>query len=134
MSFWTYGVEQLAMFNPLTATGKGIYNVYTQIKNTPISSTAWYKDLFGLQATSSAINDAKDAFIEQTGAVADSVGGLGQGVGDLGTGIKEGLSAFGGALLKSTGEYKHMFETGAKYGTLSIALIAGVVALYLLKK
>lgn len=142
MSFWTYGAETALSFNPVYATGKGIYNVYTQIKNTPITNNEpWYKNLFGLKEASGAINDAKDAIVQQTGAVADSVGGLGQGVadvgqgiGDLGKGLKEGLNAFGGALLKSTGEYKSMFETGAKYGTLSIALIAGVVALYLLKK
>lgn len=123
MSFWTYGLQQSLLFNPLTATGKAIYDVYAQIKNAPIDSTPWYKDLFGLQTASSAINTAKDTFKAQTGAIAESVGGLSQGVADIGSGFKT-----------ATTEYPKMFETGAKYGTLSIAIIGAVALVYLLKK
>ena len=106
MSFWTYGIEQLMLLNPLTALGKGAYNVYTQIKNVPIATqTNVYQDLIGFKSLTS------------------SVGGLSEGVADIGAGFKTAVT-----------EYPKMFETGAKYGTLSIALIAGVVALYLLKK
>jgi len=106
MSFWTYGIEQLAWFNPATALGKSVYDVYTQIKNVPIATeTNVYQDIIGFKP------------------IASSVGGLSEGVADITSTVKSSVSELTGA-----------FETGAKYSTLSIALIAGIVAIYLLKK
>lgn len=106
MSFWTYGVEQLAWFNPVTALGKSVYDVYTRIKNVPIATeTNVYQDLIGFKPLTS------------------SVGGLSQGVADVTNTVQTSVTKLTGA-----------FETGAKYGTLSVALIAGIAAIYLLKK
>jgi beta-lactamase regulating signal transducer with metallopeptidase domain len=113
MSFWTAGLNTLAWFNPVTALGKGVYDIYAKVKDTNVQQDApFYASVpFLANPATSTIN-----------AISGNIGG-----------ISQGLTNFGSALNTNIERAASTFETAAKSSTI-IALVGGAVALYYLYK